>query len=195
MNAVVHCKNWLALILISAFSFKSAGEPLPAQPNAPRIGVIHIEKITAKWMEKLREAVEKKIEQYHHIFRAHEKKLRAENAKLMELQEALQGVSKEKKAAWVERKNKFEAKVHDVQKDAEIKRKKLGAAHDKVVRRLNALLSESVKDVATQYDIHLVYPAASVIYWRDSFDITDKVAAHLADKIKSAPLKLDLKDD
>lgn len=153
----------------------------PLEGATAKIGIVDIEVILAAPKKKLHEQLDGIVQKYHEEFKGYEIALRAESQELVEQQKNLKDASMAVQQDWAQRKNAFDARVLETQKNAEQRRHILSKAHQNILDKIHNTLLELIQEEGRKQEMDLMISAQQAIYWRSSLNLTPIIQARLVD--------------
>ena len=156
----------------------------PITTAGPITYVVNVQKI---WEDlpatkQLQEDLQKILGRYHDQLSKTEEALKTEHRSLMSAQKNT--MSAQDLQILETRKNLFESKVAQTQKDVEEKQHSISQRHQQATHKLHAIIQEKVKEVAEEKGAEIILSTQNVMYSEPGRDLTAQVYA----KVKAATL-------
>lgn len=156
----------------------------PVATAGPVTYVVNVQKI---WddlpaTKQLQEDLQKILGRYHEQLSKTEEALKAEHLSLMSAQKNT--ISAQDLHLLETRKNVFESKVAQTQKDVEEKQNSISQRHQQATHRLHGIIQEKVQEVAEEKGAEIILSTQNVMYSEPGRDLT----AQVYEKVKAATL-------
>lgn len=178
------------LLLATAVSFST---PVFAEDSKPVIAVVDIQRLMKESTaaKSVSEQMESKGKGFQSAFSKKEESINKEKQELGKQQSVMAKDEFEKKA------RAFQAKVTDLQKEAQAKKAVLNSAFERSLNDIQKAITEIIEAMATEKGFMVAIPSSQLLYANNGLDISSEVLERLNKKLPKLDVKFDepAKDD